>query len=123
LSHRYGSCLVPSCISSDIFQLLANSLSSNIEEKNFLSEMYQLDENYLENKYFLRSNHDNQQWPSLENKLQLILRKSAEICYTQGMITKDQRNEFYISGKRKRENHVYCSVFSYRKRNLSCIEK
>ncbi len=62
--------------------------------------MYQLDENYLEKKYFLRSIDDNQQWLLIENKLQLILRKSADICYKQGTITEEERNEFYISGKR-----------------------
>lgn len=58
--------------------------------------MYQLDENYLDKKYFLRSfdEHDNEQ----ENKLQNILQKSAEICYQQGKLTKDERNEFFISG-------------------------
>ena len=61
--------------------------------------MYQLDENYLEKKYFLRSLDDNQQWVLIENKLQLILRKSADICYKQGIITEEERNEFYISGK------------------------
>jgi hypothetical protein len=60
--------------------------------------MYQLDENYLDKKYFLRSIDDDQQWVILENKLQLILRKSADICYKQGTITKDERNEFFISG-------------------------
>ncbi|CAF3813414.1 unnamed protein product, partial [Rotaria sp. Silwood1] len=97
LSHRYGSRLVPACISFRIFQLLENSLSTNIEEKNFLLEMYQLDENYLEQKYFLRTIDNNQQWTLLENKLQLILRKAADICYKQRKITKDERNEFYIS--------------------------
>ena len=60
--------------------------------------MYQLDENYLDKKYFLRSIDDNQQWSSLENKLQLLLRKAADICYTQGTINQDERNEFFISG-------------------------
>jgi hypothetical protein len=98
LSHRYGSRLIPACIPSHIFQLFEESLSSNIEEKNFLSQMYQLDENYLEKKYFLRTIDDQEQWNLLENKLQIILRKSAEICYKQGQITEDERNEFFISG-------------------------
>jgi len=101
LSHRYGSRLVPACIPSHIFQLFEKNLLLNIEEKNFLSQMYQLDENYLEKKYFLRSFDDDQQWILLENKLQLILRKLADICYQQGLITKDERNEFFISGIEK----------------------
>jgi len=60
--------------------------------------MYQLDENYLEKKYFLRP-IDDEQLNSYENKLQNLLRKSADSCYQQGTITKDERNEFFISGK------------------------
>ncbi|CAF1533025.1 unnamed protein product, partial [Rotaria sordida] len=97
LSHRYGSRLVPTCISLRIFQLFEDCLSVDIEEKKILLEMYQLDENYLEKKYFLQPIDDNQQWTLLENKLQLILRKAANICYKQGKITKDERNEFFIS--------------------------
>lgn len=59
--------------------------------------MYQLDENYLDKKYFLRPT-DDQQWTILENKLQIILQKSADICYKQRTITKDERDEFFISG-------------------------
>jgi hypothetical protein len=64
--------------------------------------MYRLDENYLDKKYFLRSIDDEEQWLLLENKLQFILQKSAEICYEQGTITKDERNEFFISGMNKK---------------------
>src|SRR5271170_8023551 len=45
LSHRYGSRLVPASIPFHVFRLIEESLSSNPEEKNFLLQMYQLDEN------------------------------------------------------------------------------
>jgi hypothetical protein len=58
--------------------------------------MYQLDENYLDKKYFLRPIEiENEQ----SNTLQNLLRISADSCYQQGMITKDERNEFFISGR------------------------
>ncbi|CAF1109225.1 unnamed protein product [Adineta steineri] len=97
LSHRYGSRFAPACISSHIFQLFEKCHSLNNEEKIFLSQMYQLDENYLDKKYFLRPIDDSQQWIESDKKLQLILRKAADICYEQKLITKDEHNEFYIS--------------------------
>jgi hypothetical protein len=99
LSHRYGSCLVPSSIPFHVFQLIEENLSSNPEEKNLLLQMYQLDENYLDKKYFLQpiDSEDKQL-----NRLQNLLRKSADHCYQQGMITKDERNEFFISGNSNR---------------------
>ena len=99
LSHRYGSRLVPACIAESVFQSLLASLISHREDKQFLSEMYQLDENYLDRKYFLRPNDDEEQWGSLERKLQLILRRAADSCYAQGTLTDDERKEFHISGR------------------------
>ena len=62
--------------------------------------MYQLDENYLDQKYFLRPiDNDDQQWHESEKKLQIILRQAADRCHEQGLITKDERDEFHISGK------------------------
>ena len=63
--------------------------------------MYQLDENYLDGKYFLRSVDDQEQWTPLEKKLQLILRQAADIAFQQGTITADERKDFYISGSRR----------------------
>lgn len=68
------------------------------EEKKFLSQMYRLDENYIEKRYFLKSMDEIKEWASTESKLQLILRKAANNCYQQGKINEDERNEFYISG-------------------------
>lgn len=70
--------------------------------------MYQLDENYLEQKYFLRPVVNDQQWDESEKKLQLILRKAADRCYEQQLITKDERDEFHISG-RYESNHQHYS--------------
>ena len=61
--------------------------------------MYQLDENYLEKKYFLRNIDDEQQWISQEKKLHHLLRKAARQCYEQGIISEDERKEFFISGR------------------------
>ena len=64
--------------------------------------MYQLDENYLDQKYFLRPiDGDDEQWYDLEKKLQISLRQAADRCYDQQLITKDERDEFHISGKKK----------------------
>ncbi|CAF5142679.1 unnamed protein product, partial [Rotaria magnacalcarata] len=97
LSHRYGSRLAPAHISYRVFQLLENSLSADIEAQTFLSQMYELDENYIEKKVFLKQAGDSQEWIPLENKLQLILRKAADICYQQKTITDEERNEFHMS--------------------------
>jgi hypothetical protein len=102
LSHRYGNRFAPACIPFHIFQSFEKSLSSNIEEKNLLCQMYQLDGNYLDQRYFLRPIDDNEQWIASEKKLQLILRKAADICYEQKAITKDERDEFHISGIQKK---------------------
>ena len=99
LSHRYGSRLVPACIAESVFQSLLASLISQREEKQFLSEMYQLDENDLDRNYCLRPNDDAEQWSSLEKRLQMILRRAADACYAQGTLTGDERNEFHISGR------------------------
>lgn len=88
--------------------------------------MYQLDENYLDQKYFLRPIGDNdQQWYDLEKKLQINLRQAADRCYEQQLITKDERDEFHISGKEKKsvEFHHDHLDFSYCTRNLPCIGK
>ena len=62
--------------------------------------MYQLDENYLDRKYFLRHlSTDDQQWQAQEKKLQILLRQAATRCYEQGSISEDERKEFFISGK------------------------
>jgi len=90
--------------------------------------MYQLDGNYLDQRYFLRPIDDNEEWIVSEKKLQLILRKAADICYEQKAITKDERDEFHISGiqkkisirKTKTKSYIY---FSDSTRNLSCIKK
>ena len=95
LSHRYGSRFAPACISSPVFE----HLLSNTEDKTLLTKMYQLDENYLDQKYFLRSVDDDQQFNESEKKLQIILRKAADKCYEQNLITKDERDQFHISGK------------------------
>lgn len=72
--------------------------------------MYQLDENYLDHKYFLRPIDENeQQWYELEKKLQDNLRQAADRCYDQQLITKDERDEFHISGK----NKTYKLNYSY----------
>ncbi|CAF4725090.1 unnamed protein product, partial [Rotaria socialis] len=90
--------LVPAYISYRVFQLLENSLSADIEAQTFLSQMYELDENYIEKKVFLKQIGDSQEWISLENKLQSILRQAADICYQQETITAEERNEFHMSG-------------------------
>ncbi|CAF4336651.1 unnamed protein product, partial [Adineta steineri] len=99
LSHRYGSRFAPACIPSRIFQ----HLLSNTEDKTLLTEMYRLDENYLDQKYFLQPvDKDNKEkWDESEKKLRIILRKAAERCYEQNLLTKDERDEFYISGSTK----------------------
>jgi hypothetical protein len=103
LSHRYGSRFAPSSIPSRLFQ----HLLSNTEEKTLLTKMYQLDENYLDQKYFLRPiDNDQQQWNELEKNLQLILRKSADRCYEQELITKTERDDIHSSGKYQ-SNHQY----------------
>ena len=61
--------------------------------------MYQLDENYLDQRYFLRPIDNNQQWDESEKNLQLILRQAADRCYEQKLLTKSERDEFHISGK------------------------
>ncbi|CAF1376711.1 unnamed protein product, partial [Adineta steineri] len=96
LSHRYGSRFAPACIPSRIFQ----HLLSNTADKTVLTEMYRLDENYLDQKYFLQpvDKDDKEKWNESEKKLQIILRKAAERCYEQNLITKNERDEFYISG-------------------------
>ncbi|UJR21418.1 hypothetical protein I4U23_024507 [Adineta vaga] len=97
LSHRYGSRFAPACIPSYIFQSFEQCLLSNVEEKNLLSQMYQLDENYVDKRYFLRSIEDQQEWNESEKKLQNILRKAADLCYEQKLISKNERDEFHIS--------------------------
>lgn len=94
LSHRYGSCLPCSSIPYHIFQYL----EKYTDDKDFLNEMYRLDENYLEKNYFLRSIDDEEQWPNLESRLKNLLQTSAQICYDQKLITKDERDEYFISG-------------------------
>ncbi|CAF1452564.1 unnamed protein product, partial [Adineta steineri] len=109
LSHRYGSRFAPACIPSRIFQ----HLLSNTEDKTLLSEMYRLDENYLDQKYFLQPvDKDNKEkWNESEKKLQIILRKAAERCYEQNLITKDERDEFYISGLTKIKLPAYITFY------------
>ena len=116
MSHRYGSRLVPASIPYHVFQ----ALTTNLDGKDFLLQMYQLDENYLDKKYFLRPIEIEN-----EERLQSLLRTSAESCYQQGMITKDERNEFFISGKSIRliSSIDYILIYSHSKRNLSCIRK
>ncbi|CAF1208755.1 unnamed protein product [Adineta steineri] len=72
LSHRYGSRFAPACIPSRIFQ----HLLSKTEDKTLLTEI----------------NGMNQ-----KKKLQIILRKAADRCCEQNLITKDERDEFHIS--------------------------
>ncbi|CAF1291712.1 unnamed protein product [Adineta ricciae] len=97
LSHRYGSRFSPAWIPEHIFHSFEKCLASNLEEKMHLSQMYRLDENFLEKRYFLRSIEDQEQWDESEKKLQNILRKAADLCYEQKLITKDERDDFHIS--------------------------
>ena len=87
--------------------------------------MYQLDENYLDQKYFLRPIDNNQQWDQSENKLQLILRQAADRCYEKKLFNKDERDKFHISGKFRMSSSIVSNEldFSYCTRDLSCISK
>ena len=84
--------------------------------------MYQLDENYLDQKYFLRPIDDNQQWNESEKKLQTILRKASNQCYEQKLISKEERDEFHISGSWSLGVfHIVAFHFSHCTGNLSCF--
>lgn len=75
--------------------------------------MYRLDENYLDQKYFLRPIDDEQQWKESEKKLQLILRTASDRCYEQQLISKNQRDQFHISGRNTNTNMkiFFSSIF------------
>ncbi|CAF1086333.1 unnamed protein product [Rotaria sp. Silwood1] len=70
--------------------------------------MYRCDENSLKPEYFLRPIENPQEWTLSEKRLQIILRQAADTCYKQGSISKDECNQFYISGLIK---HKYYIVF------------
>lgn len=91
MSHRYGSRPPPSSISQDLYRKLEFALVDKPDEKLFLSQMYRIDENDLDSKYLLRPIDDPKQWPTTENKLQLILRQAADMCYQQKIINTDER--------------------------------
>jgi len=78
--------LPPVSIPYKIFQYLEQFT----DDQEFLNEMYQLDENYLDKRYFLQSMNHN-------DRLQNLLRKSAQICYERNLITQQERDEFFIS--------------------------
>ena len=76
----------PVSIPYKIFQYLEQFT----DDQEFLNEMYQLDENYLDKRYFLQSMNHN-------DRLQNLLTKSAQICYERNLITQQERDEFFIS--------------------------
>ena len=98
LSHRYGSRLIPNWIPGKLFRLFLDQTTLVEEEKLILQQNYQLDENNLDEKYFLRSVDDPEKWASIEKELERILRQCADCCCRQGQITDEERREFFISG-------------------------
>lgn len=99
------------------------------DEKDFVSDAYLYDENFLDGKYFLRNVDDETQWTSTEKKLNEILRNAADVCFQQSQITEEERRKFFISGKNEsifseeKKQRKIRRFFSHGWRNLSNIEK
>jgi hypothetical protein len=98
LSHRYGSFLAPAYLSERLFLSLKNNSTLNTDEKEILTQMYRCDENYADRRYYLQTIDDQDSDSSKEKQLQLLLRKAADSCYEQRLISDDERKEFFRSG-------------------------
>ncbi len=91
--------MAPLRISQRVFQNFVNVLFDN--DKAFINQWYQLDENPVEPIYVLRpiDSATKKEWSATEEQLQNILRRASDLCLKLKNISENEYKEFHISGE------------------------
>lgn len=91
--------MAPAHLAQPLFDALVGVLPD--DDRNFVTNLYQLDENPYEPVYILRSVDpaEKKKWRASEQQLQLILRRASDLCLQAKTISEDDRNKFHISGE------------------------
>ena len=92
--------MAPAHLAQRLFNALLGVVSD--DERVFVTNLYQLDENPFESVYVLRPVVDPEEkktWRASEQRLQTILRRASDLCLQAETISEDDRNKFHISGE------------------------
>ncbi|KAF2357626.1 P-loop containing nucleoside triphosphate hydrolase [Trinorchestia longiramus] len=132
---KYGYRPIPSVILGSEFQLLREALLSMNIETTLLDTWYKIDTNAVPFVYILQwistilVNFNNKRVPKLQAqdqatwwdtlaKMQKLLRKAAQTCYNQRMITKDAMHNYFMSVT---EREVINGILSVKNTRNHCL--